>query len=58
MNWDAIAIWAAIVLLADAGFGLWNHDRFKNLAPGIDVRKVALIEAGAAIFLAALHFLF
>jgi hypothetical protein len=58
MSWKTIAIWAAILLLLDAGFGLWNHDRFRKLAPGINVRKIAFIEAGIAALLATFYFLF
>ncbi|MGE4490628.1 MAG: hypothetical protein AB7E95_13890 [Kiritimatiellales bacterium] len=56
--WKTIAMWAAIVLLLDAGFGLWNHERFRQVAPKINILRVALIEAGAAFFLLLLHFLF
>jgi len=51
MNWDAIRTWAAIILLLDAAFGLWNHERFQALAPKIDVQRIALIEAVAALIL-------
>lgn len=51
MNWDAIRMWAAIVLLLDAAFGLWNHERFKQWAPKIPVARLAWIEAGAALIL-------
>jgi hypothetical protein len=58
MNWSAIRFWAAIVLLLDASFGLWNHERFSNLAPKINIRLVAFVEVGVAILLLAVHYLF
>ena len=51
MNWDAIRGWTAIVLLLDAAFGLWNHERVQALAPEINIARMALIEAGAALIL-------
>lgn len=58
MNWDSILIWVAIVLLLDAAFGLWNHERFRNFAPKINVFRVALAEAFLALVLLAVRFLF
>ncbi len=54
MNWDSIRSWAAILLLLDAAFGLWNHERVKVLAPGINIARMALIEACAALILVLL----
>jgi hypothetical protein len=54
MNWDLIRNWAAILLLLDAAFGLWNHERVKVLAPKIDIARMALIEACAALILVLL----
>jgi hypothetical protein len=51
MNWDSIRVWAAIILLLDAAFGLWNHERVRLLAPKINIVRIALIEAGAALVL-------
>lgn len=48
-------MWAAIVLLIDAGIGLWNHERFAEWAPKINVLRMAWIEAGAALVLIAIH---
>jgi hypothetical protein len=58
MNWGAIRFWAAIVLLVDAAFGLWNNDRFSEMAPKINIQRIAFIEAGAAFALLIVHFLF
>ena len=54
MNWDAIRIWVAILLLLDAAFGLWNHERVQELAPEINIVRLALIEAAAALILVLL----
>ena len=54
MNWDTIRIWTAILLLLDAAFGLWNHERVQALAPEINIVRLALIEAGAALILVLL----
>jgi hypothetical protein len=54
MNWDSIRSWAAILLLLDAAFGLWNHERVKALAPKVNVVRVALVEACAALLLVLL----
>lgn len=51
MNWDAIRIWTAIILLLDAAFGLWNHERIQSLVPKINIVRMALIEAAAALIL-------
>ena len=47
MNWAAIRGWTAIILLLDAAFGLWNHERFQALVPRVKIVRIALIEAGA-----------
>ena len=57
MNWDSIRVWAAIILLLDAAFGLWNHERIQPLAPKINITRMALIEASAALFLILLGLL-
>lgn len=57
MNWDLIRSWVAILLLLDAAFGLWNHERVRVLAPKINVARVALIEACAALLLVLLGLL-
>ena len=51
MNWNTIRMWVAIVLLLDAAFGLWNHERVHVLAPRINIPRIALIEALAALIL-------
>ena len=56
MNWGTIRIWAAILLLLDASFGLWNHQRFKKSLPEMNIVKIALIEAGVALLLLGINF--
>ena len=51
MNWDAIRVWAAIVLLLDGAFGLWNHEKVKAVAPKLNIPRIALFEALAALVL-------
>ena len=51
MNWDSIRAWAAIILLLDAAFGLWNHERIQALAPKMNIARMAMIEAFAALIL-------
>ena len=54
MNWNNIRMWAAIILLLDAAFGLWNHERFQELVPKVKIVRIALIEAGVALVLVLL----
>ena len=58
MNWGAISVWAAVILLLDASFGLWNHERFAKIAPKINIPRVAFVEAAVAICLMIVHVLF
>jgi hypothetical protein len=44
-------VWAAIVLLLDGAFGLWNHTRVEAVAPKLNIPRIALIEALAALVL-------
>lgn len=57
MNWDSIRAWAAIILLLDAAFGLWNHERIRALAPKMNIARMAMIEAFAALILVLLGLL-
>ncbi len=56
MNWGAIRIWAAILLLLDASFGLWNNKRFEKSLPKINIARIALIEALVALLLIGINF--
>jgi hypothetical protein len=51
MNWDAIRVWAAIVLLLDGAFGLWNHKKVEAVAPKLNIPRIALFEAITALVL-------
>jgi hypothetical protein len=51
MSWDTIRVWAAIVLLLDGAFGLWNHEKVSSVAPKLNVPRIALFEALAALVL-------
>jgi len=51
MNWDSIRVWAAILLLLDAAFGLWNHKKVEAVAPKLNIPRIALFEALAALVL-------
>lgn len=58
MNWGAISVWAAIILLLDASFGLWNHERFRQSMPKLNIIRIALLEAFAALILLIVRHLF
>jgi hypothetical protein len=51
MNWNAIRVWTAIVLLLDGAFGLWNHKRVEAVAPKLNIPRIALFEALVALVL-------
>ena len=56
MTLDNIRIWVAIVMLIDAAIGLWGESAWQRLCPSINIRRVALIEAAAALAIVAIHF--
>ena len=58
LNWDVIRTWVAIILLLDASFGLWNHERFKESLPKINIVRIALLEGLAALILLLVPYLF
>jgi len=58
VNWGAIRIWAAILLLLDASFGLWNHKRFEKSLPNVNIALIALIEGFLALILLIVHVCF
>ena len=51
MNWNAIRVWAAILLLLDGAFGLWNHKKVESVAPKLNISRIALFEAITALVL-------
>ena len=56
MNWSAVSFWGAAVLLLDAAFGLWNHERLKRLAPTVNIPRIAVFETLVALVLFAVSF--
>ena len=54
---DSWRIWAAIVLLVDAGIGLLGLPRFVNIIPARLLIRIALAEAATASLLVAWHIL-
>lgn len=54
MDWNVIRVWAAIVLLLDGAFGLWNRDKVAAVAPKMNIPRIALLEALAAMVLVLL----
>ena len=56
MTWENVRIWIAIVMLIDAAIGLWGESSWQRLCPSINIRRIALIEAAAALAIVALHF--
>lgn len=52
---SAWPIWIAILLLLDAGIGLWNAQRLANVIPPRRLIWIAIAEAVIAIGLAAWH---
>lgn len=54
MNWSAIRVWVAVILLLDAAFGLLNHERFQVLVPKVNILYLALLEAVIALILVLL----
>lgn len=53
---EDVRIWIAIVMLVDAAIGLWGEGAWQRLCPSINIRRVALIEAAAALAIVAIHF--
>lgn len=58
MDWGTIGVWVAVILLLDASFGLWNHDRFSRIAPKINIFRIALLEAAVAFLLLIVRVVF
>ena len=54
MSLYSILFWLSIALLIDAGVGLWGLAYWQKLVPGINIKRIALIEAAIALVLLAL----
>ncbi|MBN2686128.1 MAG: hypothetical protein JXR40_12670 [Pontiellaceae bacterium] len=52
-----ILFWSGFLLLIDASLGLIFEERWKKIAKGINIRLMALVEAGIAFLLIALHYI-
>lgn len=53
----AIAFWIAVVMLVDAGVALWGLNLWQRLAPGWNIRRIAQLEALAALLILLVVFL-
>ena len=53
---QTIRFWIAIIMLVDAALGLWGSHRWQKMIPGLNIVRVALIEALAALTLLCIHF--
>jgi hypothetical protein len=54
--WENARIWIAIVLLADAGIGLFFSNRLQPRLRRVNVVRIALVEAAAALVIVVIHF--
>ena len=57
MKWDLIIFWLAILLLVDAGIGLWGLNYWQKMVPRINIKRIAFIEAAGALLLLAVYWL-
>ena len=57
MSLSTIRFWIAILMLLDVAIGLWSLDYLQRLIPSINIRRIILIEAIAAIVILVIHFL-
>jgi hypothetical protein len=48
--------WVAVLMLVDAACGLLGVNRLQQRAPRINVERLALIEAAAALLILYIHF--
>lgn len=52
-----ILFWSGFLLLVDASLALIFEERWKKIAKGINIRLMAVIEAGIAFLLFALYYI-
>lgn len=52
-----IAFWVAVVMLADAGIGLWGLNLWQKVVPGWNIRRIAQTEALTALLILLVVFL-
>lgn len=53
----SILFWTGVIFLADGALGLIFEDKWRKMATGINIRRLALIEIGTALSLLCVHFL-
>ena len=51
-----ILFWAGIVMMVDGSLALLFQEKWQRLISGINIRRLALIEIGAALALLTWHF--
>lgn len=52
----SILFWAGVVFLADGSLGLVFEEKWQKLVSGVNIRRLALLEIGLALFLLASHY--
>ena len=53
----SILFWAGIVFLVDGSLGLLLEEKWKKIARGLNIRRLAFVEIGIALGLLVFHFL-
>lgn len=56
MSLSTFRFWLAMIMLLDVVIGLWGLDYWQRLLPAINIRRMILIEAVAAIVILIIHF--
>jgi hypothetical protein len=52
----SILFWAGIVMLVDGSLGVLFQEKWKKLAAGLNIQRIALIEISVALVLLAVHY--
>ncbi|VGO20345.1 hypothetical protein [Pontiella sulfatireligans] len=52
----SILFWVGIVFLVDGSCGLLLQEKWKKMAAGLNIQRIALIEIGVAFALLAGHY--
>jgi hypothetical protein len=53
----AFLFWAGIVLLLDSAVGLWGLNFLRKMAPAVNFKRIALVEAVVAFLLIGAYYL-
>ena len=48
--------WLAVLMLVDAAIGLWGLNIWQQLAPSLDIKKIAFYETLAALVMLIAYF--